>query len=39
MDENADAAWSRGDLVYAAYLAVIAVAWIVAPVVAVLATG
>jgi hypothetical protein len=28
-----------GDVVYAAYLAVIAVAWIVAPVVAVLATG
>jgi hypothetical protein len=39
MDEDAGAAWSRGDVVYAAYLAVIALAWIVAPVVAVLATG
>jgi hypothetical protein len=38
MDEDAGA-WSRGDVVYAAYLAVIALAWIVAPVVAVLATG
>ena len=39
MDEDAIAAWSRGDVVYAAYLAVIALVWIVAPVVAVLATA
>jgi hypothetical protein len=39
MDEDTTAVWSRGDVVYAAYLAVIALAWIVAPVVAVLATG
>jgi hypothetical protein len=36
MDEDA-VAWSVGDVVYAGYLAVLAVAWIVAPMVAVLA--